>query len=127
MAEGPSKLPGLPGFHRETIQPWIVAVEVTVNLLALVSVGLRLLSRRIKSQRLWWDDYTIMFSMVWNFMVVGFAFAMYSNGMGLHADKVPMNNIVMMAKWLVVAEIFYAWNLGRFASRKTSFPKQQNR
>ncbi|KAH8837914.1 hypothetical protein MCOR27_002579 [Pyricularia oryzae] len=111
MAEGPSKLPGLPGFHRETIQPWIVAVEVTVNLLALVSVGLRLLSRRIKSQRLWWDDYTIMFSMVWNFMVVGFAFAMYSNGMGLHADKVPLNNIVMMAKWLVVAEIFYAWNL----------------
>ncbi|TLD18512.1 hypothetical protein PspLS_10259 [Pyricularia sp. CBS 133598] len=111
MAEGPSKLPGLHGFHRETIQPWIVGVEVSVNVLAVVAVGMRMFSRRIKRQRLWWDDYTIIFSLVWNLMVVGFAFAMYSNGMGLHADKVPMDNIVMMAKWLVVAEIFYAWNL----------------
>ncbi|KAI6348617.1 hypothetical protein MCOR25_010761 [Pyricularia grisea] len=111
MAETPSKLPGLPGFNRETIRPWFVAVEVSVNVLAVVSVGMRLLSRRLKRQRLWWDDYTIIFSLIWNLMVVSFAFAMYSNGMGLHADKVPMDNIVIMAKWLVVAEIFYAWNL----------------
>ncbi|TLS22197.1 uncharacterized protein PpBr36_10033 [Pyricularia pennisetigena] len=111
MTEGPSKLPGLPGFHPETIQPWIVAVEVSVNVLAVVSVGMRLLSRRIKRWQLWWDDYTIIFSLMWNLVVVGFAFAMYSNGMGLHADKVPVGNIVMMAKWLVVAEILYAWNL----------------
>nr|XP_036574520.1 uncharacterized protein CTRU02_15546 [Colletotrichum truncatum]KAF6780964.1 integral membrane protein [Colletotrichum truncatum] len=32
--------------------------------------------------------------------------------MGIHADKVEMNNIVLMAKFLVVAEILYAWNLG---------------
>lgn len=32
--------------------------------------------------------------------------------MGIHADKVQMDNIVMMAKYLVVAEILYAWNLG---------------
>lgn len=32
--------------------------------------------------------------------------------MGLHADLVPMGDIVMMAKWLVVAEILYAFNLG---------------
>ncbi|KAM0232800.1 hypothetical protein ACHAPO_007626 [Fusarium lateritium] len=37
---------------------------------------------------------------------------MHSCGMGLHADKVPMDQIVMMAKWLVVAEVLYAWNLG---------------
>lgn len=37
---------------------------------------------------------------------------MHSNGMGLHADKVPLTQIVMMAKWLVVAEVLYAWNLG---------------
>jgi hypothetical protein len=43
---------------------------------------------------------------------VGFIFAMHANGMGLHADKVPMPQIVMMAKWLVVAEVLYAWNLG---------------
>lgn len=37
---------------------------------------------------------------------------MYDNGMGLHADKVEPARIVMMAKWLLVAEILYAWNLG---------------
>jgi hypothetical protein len=37
---------------------------------------------------------------------------MHSSGMGLHADLVPMKDIVMMAKWLVVAEILYAFNLG---------------
>ena len=37
---------------------------------------------------------------------------MHSCGMGVHADLVPMDDIVMMAKWLVVAEILYAFNLG---------------
>lgn len=37
---------------------------------------------------------------------------MYSQGMGIHADKVPLDNIIMMAKYLVVAEILYVWNLG---------------
>lgn len=32
--------------------------------------------------------------------------------MGRHADQVHPENIVMMAKWLVVAEVLYAWNLG---------------
>jgi hypothetical protein len=45
-------------------------------------------------------------------VVVGFIFAMHSCGMGIHADKVPLDQIVMMAKWLVVAEVLYAWNLG---------------
>ena len=42
---------------------------------------------------------------------MGFIFAMYSAGMGIHADKVEPASIVMMAKWLVVAEVLYAWNL----------------
>lgn len=44
-------------------------------------------------------------------MVVGFIFAMYSSGMGIHADKVPMDDIVQMAKFLVVAEVLYVYNL----------------
>lgn len=48
----------------------------------------------------------------WNFVVVGFIFAMYKCGMGIHADLVDPDDIVMMAKWLVVAEILYAFNLG---------------
>ncbi|EKJ74894.1 hypothetical protein NXS19_008599 [Fusarium pseudograminearum] len=107
-----SQLPGLPGFDRNNIQPWTVEVVVSMTLLALVSCGLRLYSRHLKAQKLWWDDYVILFSMAWNLVVVGFIFAMHSCGMGLHADKVPLDQIVMMAKWLVVAEVLYAWNLG---------------
>lgn len=48
---------------------------------------------------------------LWNYLVVGFIFAMYACGMGIHADKVPMDNIVLMAKFLLVAEILYVYNL----------------
>ncbi|WAO85010.1 Hypothetical protein NCS54_00224300 [Fusarium falciforme] len=112
MSSSDSVLPGLPGFDPQNIQPWTVEVVVCMTVLALASVGLRLFSRHLKAQQLWWDDYTIIFSMLWNLVVVGFIFAMHSCGMGLHADKVDPKDIVMMAKWLVVAEVLYAWNLG---------------
>ncbi|KAM5347852.1 hypothetical protein ACJ41O_007676 [Fusarium nematophilum] len=107
-----SQLPGLPGFDKNNIQPWTVEVVVSMTVLALASVGLRLYSRHLKAQKLWWDDWIIIFSMTWNLVVVGFIFAMHSCGMGIHADLVEMDDIVMMAKWLVVAEVLYAWNLG---------------
>lgn len=44
--------------------------------------------------------------------MVGFIFAMYSKGMGIHADLLDPEDIVGIAKWLVVAEILYAFNLG---------------
>lgn len=57
-------------------------------------------------------NYWLTRKQCWNLAVVGFIFAMHSAGMGIHADKVDPADIVMMAKWLVVAEILYAWNLG---------------
>ncbi|KAK7417437.1 hypothetical protein QQX98_004556 [Neonectria punicea] len=107
-----SQLPGLPGYNPHNIQPWIMQVVIIMTVLAVTSVGLRLVSRHLKGQKLWWDDWVILFSMGWNFVVVGFIFAMYKCGMGIHADLVDMDDIVMMAKWLVVAEILYAFNLG---------------
>jgi hypothetical protein len=98
-----------------------------MTVLATVAVGLRLLSRHIKAQKLWWDDYMIIFSLVsrhsrcrggvltlaqlWNYLVIGFIFAMYAAGMGIHADLVQLDRIVLMAKFLVVAEILYVFNL----------------
>ncbi|KAH8908306.1 integral membrane protein [Coniochaeta sp. PMI_546] len=102
---------GLKGYNPDNLQPWTVQVVTSVTVLAAVCVGLRLFSRHLKGQKLWWDDYLIMFSMAWNLMVVGFIFAMYSSGMGIHADKVPMDDIVQMAKFLVVAEVLYVYNL----------------
>ncbi|MBE3046322.1 hypothetical protein IMZ48_28055 [Candidatus Bathyarchaeota archaeon] len=37
---------------------------------------------------------------------------MHKKGMGIHADLLDPVEIVAMAKWLVVAEVLYAWNLG---------------
>ncbi|EGY19006.1 hypothetical protein VD0002_g1956 [Verticillium dahliae] len=107
-----SQLPGLPGYNPDNLQPWVIQVVVSMTVLALASVVLRLFSRRFKGQELWWDDWMIIFSMGWNLAVIGFVFAMHSCGMGIHADLVDVEDIVMMAKWLVVAEVLYAWNLG---------------
>lgn len=106
-----SVLPGIPGYDPDNLQPWTLATVVSVTVLSTVSVLLRLWARYIKAQKLWWDDWMIVFSQLWNFVTVGFIFAMYSAGMGIHADKVPMEKIVLMAKFLVVAEILYAFNL----------------
>lgn len=106
-----SVLPGIKGYDPDNLQPWTVRVVASVTVLATVSVILRLVCRRLNRQSLWWDDYTIIFSLLWNYVVVGFIFAMYAEGMGIHADKLEVASIVMMAKWLLVAEILYAWNL----------------
>ncbi|EFX05264.1 integral membrane protein [Grosmannia clavigera kw1407] len=103
--------PGLRGYDPDNLQHWTVGVVTAMTVLATLSVVLRLVSRYLKGQSLWWDDYAIIFSLCWNYVVVGFIFAMYAEGMGIHADKVSTDKIVMMAKWLLVAEILYAWNL----------------
>ncbi|PGG98715.1 hypothetical protein AJ80_09488 [Polytolypa hystricis UAMH7299] len=96
----------------DSLQPWTIAVTASVTVMAFVSVCLRLLSRYERNQRLWWDDWMIIFSMAWNLVVVGFIFAMVHYGMGLHAlDPVPMEDIVTVAKLLLVAEILYVFNL----------------
>ncbi|KAJ5123650.1 hypothetical protein N7448_009747 [Penicillium atrosanguineum] len=93
------------------LQPWTIATVATVTALAFVTVCLRLLARFERVQKLWWDDYMIIFSMLWNFIVVGFIYAMVQKGMGLHADTLPPGNVVMIAKFLVVAEVLYVFNL----------------
>jgi hypothetical protein len=48
---------------------------------------------------------------LWNLVVDGFIFAMIWYGMGLHADAIPISNLIMIAKLLLVAEILYVINL----------------
>lgn len=59
-----SVLPGISGYNPHNLQPWTVEVVTSVTALATVAVALRLLSRHIKAQKLWWDDYMIIFSLV---------------------------------------------------------------
>lgn len=55
---------GIKGYDPDNLQPWTVQVVASMTVLAACCVGLRLLSRHLKGQKLWWDDYLIMFSMV---------------------------------------------------------------
>ncbi|KAL4995028.1 hypothetical protein BDV10DRAFT_141864 [Aspergillus recurvatus] len=95
----------------DSLQPWTLATVVSVTVLAFVAVSLRLLARYERKQKLWWDDWMIIWSMGWNFIVVAFIFLMYHSGMGLHADTLATENVVLVAKFLVVAEVLYVYNL----------------
>ncbi|RYP05571.1 hypothetical protein DL765_009805 [Monosporascus sp. GIB2] len=97
--------------YPENLQPWSISVVVAVTVLALVSVALRILARWEKGQKLWWDDYLIIWSMLWNLVVDGFIGGMIHYGMGIHIEQVPTDDVVMQAKFLLVAEILYVFNL----------------
>lgn len=56
-------------------------------------------------------DEELTVSTIWNLVVVGFIYTMIDCGMGLHANVVEPDKIVLMAKYLLVAEILYVWNL----------------
>ena len=43
--------------------------------------------------------------------MAGFIGGMIQYGMGIHIEEVPMSNVVMQAKFLLVAEILYVYNL----------------
>jgi hypothetical protein len=101
----------LNGSSTDNLQPWTIAVTASVTALAFLCVCLRLLSRYERKQALWWDDYMILFSMAWNLIVDTFIFLMCRAGMGLHVEEVGMNGAVRMAKFLLVAEILYVYNL----------------
>ncbi|KAL1962349.1 hypothetical protein VTN77DRAFT_9762 [Rasamsonia byssochlamydoides] len=98
-------------YRSDDLQPWVTATTASVTGLAFVAVCLRLLSRYERKQKLWWDDYMIVFSMAWNLMVIAFIFAMVGEGMGLHSDVIGLEKVIMIAKLLVVAEILYVFNL----------------
>lgn len=48
----------------DNLQPWAIATTASVTGMALLSVLLRLLSRYERKQKLWWDDWMIIMSMV---------------------------------------------------------------
>lgn len=48
----------------ETRQPLVLGISISVWLLAMLSIALRVVSRRIKGASLWWDDWIILVSIV---------------------------------------------------------------
>ncbi|RDL35886.1 Uncharacterized protein BP5553_06498 [Venustampulla echinocandica] len=102
---------GVPHGSPGAMRVWLILVVSWMAILALLCVVLRLVSRRIKKQKLWWDDYLILFSMVWNWVVVGIGFAMFIEGTGYHAWQLPAEATINIERWLLVTEIIYFWNM----------------
>lgn len=126
-----SKLPGLPGYHPYDIQPQLLAVGVGAAVIGFVSVLLRLQSRWITRQSLWWDDWMNIFAGVsdvpknnfrymcmslkllqgWSLAALGLVFAMRAKGLGLHMDVLDPERTETMLLWILIAENLYAWSL----------------
>lgn len=47
-----------------TLQPWLEKILVGMSAFALLATCLRICSRRLNKQRLWWDDWLAVLSMV---------------------------------------------------------------
>jgi uncharacterized membrane protein len=50
--------------NHDSPQNWFKATTGALTALAVVAVGLRLLARYEKKQKLWWDDWMIIWSLV---------------------------------------------------------------
>ncbi|TWU71249.1 hypothetical protein ED733_002409 [Metarhizium rileyi] len=113
----------------ESRQPQIVAITIIAWFIAVLSVILRIVSRRIKRARLWLDDWIIVaavpFSTALSFSVAGYG---VSKGLGKHIWATPPDSmyawaivmliglvtypvVVVCFKWSILA--FY-WRLFRF-------------
>lgn len=64
MQEDKANIPGVPSYSPKKMRDWALIIASVMSFLAGLSIVLRYISRRIRKQPLWWDDYMIAFSMV---------------------------------------------------------------
>lgn len=94
----------------ESRQSWLIAVISVMEGLALLSVALRLISRRIRAQKLWWDDWLIILSMVWSLGVAAEVYYIIHLGLGRHSAVVS-ENLVRISQLVVAGQVLYVFNL----------------
>lgn len=46
------------------VRKWTVEVLISMMVLSMAAIGMRLLSRHIRNQKLWWDDWLCIVAMV---------------------------------------------------------------
>ncbi|KAJ5665391.1 uncharacterized protein N7477_007839 [Penicillium maclennaniae] len=88
------------------------AGTISMTVLGAVFVALRFLSRWKKGVSIGWDDYLVLVSLGFLFAVCGLNLSMIEYGMGLHADVLPVKNLVMIAKLLMAFECVYCTAVG---------------
>ncbi|KAE8166586.1 hypothetical protein BDV40DRAFT_296373 [Aspergillus tamarii] len=90
---------------------WLRDNVIAVNVLALVSIVLRFVARRIRKVVIGADDYLIVASLALLFTISGIALGMIHYGLGYNKVDLPAERSLMVAKLLYVFEIIYVINL----------------
>ncbi|KAJ6190021.1 hypothetical protein N7519_000042 [Penicillium mononematosum] len=80
---------------------------VVTTVLAVLFVILRFLARWKKSLKPGLDDYFIVAALVPFFTLVGLGLVLTNYGMGVHSETLPAENLITIAKLLVVYECVY--------------------
>ncbi|KAE8313314.1 hypothetical protein BDV41DRAFT_576790 [Aspergillus transmontanensis] len=93
--------------HSDVFRNNVIAVDV----LAVVSVVLRFVARRIRKVTLGADDCLIVASLALLFTISGIALGMIHHGLGYNKEDLPAESSLMVAKLLYVFEILYVINL----------------
>ncbi|KAK2592588.1 hypothetical protein QQS21_009695 [Conoideocrella luteorostrata] len=109
--EDKANVAGVPSYSPKKMRDWALVIASVMSFLAGLSIVLRYFSRRIRKQPLWWDDYMIAFSMLWNWIVVAIALVMYAYGAGYHAETIGPEAVANISHLLLVAEVIYIWHM----------------
>ncbi|KAJ5951566.1 uncharacterized protein N7479_009979 [Penicillium vulpinum] len=83
------------------------AGTIAMTILGILFVILRFLARWKKSLKPGLDDYVILAALIPLLTLVGLMLSLTDYGMGLHSEILPAENIMMIAKLLVVFECIY--------------------
>lgn len=135
----------LEGYDPVTIQPWLERVIVAMTIFALCTTCLRIYSRRLNHQDLWWDDYLAIFSMVctrflvlvlssteesfniaqsWLLIDVVLISVDVSLGLGRHSDNLSKAAVVTMVKITLAIDTVYSTSCG--SETRSSCPSRMS-
>ncbi|KAL8820355.1 MAG: hypothetical protein Q9223_001404 [Gallowayella weberi] len=78
--------------------PEIVGAVSTLTVLATIAVGLRFLARSFSGSKYGWDDWLILFALVWEFGLSTIQLLAVHYGLGRHILMVDVDNVTKFGK-----------------------------
>lgn len=121
----------------DSLKPWLTRLLIAMGLFAITFTALRMYSRHLNRQKLWWDDwlsalnivsaYLSMYSSKGAILIliliekkktqilivasIGLVFVVVSMGLGLHVQYVGAAVVKQMIPFVVAFDVIYIWSL----------------
>ncbi|KAL9585101.1 MAG: hypothetical protein Q9212_001727 [Teloschistes hypoglaucus] len=90
-------LEAVPWLHRNR-GPEVVGALTTLTVVATLAVALRLLARRVSGSPYGWDDWLILFALVWEYGLSIVQFLAVHHGFGRHILLLDLNQVTAFSK-----------------------------